>query len=76
MSASNNPLTVTSYVPKQSVYIANTHNMVQVLYEDIKQRTIYHPDLNFKLRITSVTGLSMPVSFYLFGFLLMSLNVL
>ena len=74
--ARTHKLTLVTSLPKQSVVLANTHNKVQVLYEDIQQRTFSHPELNLKLRITSVTGLSLPVSYYLARLRLMLLNVL
>ena len=74
--ARTHKLTQVTSLPKQSVVLTNTHNKVQVLYEDTQQRTISHSVLNLKLRITSVTGLSMPVSYYLVRLRLMLLNVL
>jgi len=56
-------LTLATSLPKQSIVLTNTDNKVQVVYKDIKQTPISHPELNHKLRMTSVSNIPHEIKF-------------
>jgi len=54
-------LTVVTSLPNQSFVLTNTDNKVQLVYKDIKQRPFSHPELNQKLRMTSVSNIPVEI---------------